>query len=218
MEAMAAATTRQRILRAARQMVKRGSDLPVDEVAARAGVSVQTIYAHFGSKRGLILASIDDMQREIGLYEELEAVFASPHGEVALRRMVGTTFTLWDRGWPFVALTLRARRVDREFGAQMAEIDTMRRTHLWVICRRLDAEGRLRTPGAPEPAADIAFALTTPTVYENLVRVRGWPSDHASATVAGIVVDAIVDPATAPATDPAPDWGSLGLGARTSLR
>ncbi len=215
---MAAATTRQRILRAARQMVKRGSDLPVDEVAARAGVSVQTIYAHFGSKRGLILASIDDMQREIGLYEELEAVFASLHGEAALRRMVGATFTLWDRGWPLVALTLRARRVDREFGAQMAEIDTMRRTHLWAICRRLDAEGRLRTPGAAEPAADIAFALTTPTVYEDLVHVRGWPSDHASATVARIVVDAIVDPATAPITEPAPDWGALGLGARTPSR
>ncbi len=215
---MVAATTRQRIIRAVRQMVKRGSDLPVDEVAVRAGVSVQTIYAHFGSKRGLILAAIDDMQREIGLYEELEAVFASPHGEAALRRMVDATFRLWDRGWPLVALTLRARRVDREFGAQMAEIDTMRRTHLWVICRRLDAEGRLRTPGAAEPAADIAFALSTPTIYEELVHVRGWPSDHASATVAGIVVDAIVDPATPAVTDPAPDWGSLGLGARTPLR
>jgi len=215
---MAAATTRQRIIRAARQMVKRGSDLPVDEVAARAGVSVQTIYAHFGSKRGLILATIDDMQRETGLYEELEAVFASPHGEAALRRMVSATFNLWDRGWALVAFTLRARRLDREFGGQMAEVDTMRRTHLWVICRRLDAEGRLRTPGAAERAADVAFALTTPTVYEELVHVRGWSAEHAGATVAGIVVDAIVDPATPAVTEPAPDWGSLGLGVQTPTR
>ena len=215
---MAAATTRQRIIRSARQMVKRGSDLPIDEVAARAGVSVQTIYAHFGSKRGLILATIDDMQRETGLYDELEAVFASPHGEAALRRMVSATFRLWDRGWALVAFTLRARRLDREIGAQMAEVDTMRRAHLWVICRRLDAERRLRTPGAAEPAADIAFALTTPTVYEDLVRARGWSANHAGATVADIVVDAIVDSTTIPVTEPAPDWGALGLGVPTPPR
>src|SRR5438034_4154047 len=100
-------TTRQRIIRTARQMVKRGSDLPVDEVARRAGVSVQTIYSNFGSKRGLVLAAIDDMQRELGLYDEFEAVFGSPHGEAALRRMLAATFRLWQRGWPLGACTLR---------------------------------------------------------------------------------------------------------------
>jgi AcrR family transcriptional regulator len=208
-------TTRQRIIRTTRQMVKRGSDLPIDEVASRAGVSVQTIYSNFGSKRGLVLAAIDDMQREIGLYDEFEAVFGSPHGEAALRRMLHATVRLWDRGWPLVAFTLRTRRIDKDLGAQLAEVDTMRRTHLWVICRRLDAEGRLRTPGAAEPAADVAFALSTPTVFEELVHVRGWPADHAADTIAGIVVEAIVNPATPAVTDPPPDWGALGLGMRT---
>jgi AcrR family transcriptional regulator len=208
-------TTRQRIIRATRQMVKRGSELPVDEVARRAGVSVQTIYSNFGSKRGLVLAAIDDMQQEVGLYDELEAVFASPHGEAALRRMLQATFRLWDRGWPLVAFTLRARRIDKELGAQLTEVDAMRRTHLWVICRRIDMEGRLRTPGAAEPAADVAFALSTPTVFEDLVHGRGWPADHAADTIADIVVAAIVDPTTQPMTDPPPDWGALGLGMGT---
>jgi AcrR family transcriptional regulator len=187
----------------------------MDEVARRAGVSVQTIYTNFGSKRGLVLAAIDDMQREIGLYDDFDAVFASRDGEAAMRRMLHATFRLWDRGWPLVAFTLRARRIDPELGAQLAEVDTMRRTHLWVICRRLDAEARLKTPGAAEPAADIAFALSTPTVFEELVHVRGWPADHAAATIADIVIEAIVDPATPSVTDPPPDWGALGLGART---
>jgi AcrR family transcriptional regulator len=215
---MAAATTRQRIIRATRQMARRGSELRVDDIALRAGVSVQTIYAHFGSKRGVVLAAIDDMQREIGFYQDLDSVFASPHGEAALRRMIDVTFSLWDRGWPLVAFTLRARRSDSELAAQISEVDTMRRSQLWIICRRIDAEGRLRTPGAAEPAADIAFALSTPTVYEELVQVRGWPPDHAAATVAGIVVDAIVDPMTQPVTVPPPDWSALGAGARASAR
>jgi len=147
--------------------------------------------------------------REIGLYDEFEAVFGSPHGEAALRRMLHATFKLWDRGWPLVAFTLRTRRIDKDLGAQLAEVDTMRRTHLWVICRRLDAEGRLRTPGAGAPAADLAFALSTPTVFEELVHLRGWPADQAADTIAGIVVAAIVDPATPSVTDPPPDWGRL---------
>jgi AcrR family transcriptional regulator len=211
-------TTRQRIIRATRQMVKRGSDLPVDEVARRAGVSVQTIYSNFGSKRGLVLAAIDDMQREIGLYEDFDAVFTSPHGEAALRRMLQATFRLWDRGWPLVAFTLRARRIDKDLEAQLAEVDSLRRTHLWVICRRLDAEGRLRTRGATEPAADVAFALSAPTVFEDLVRVRGWPADHAAARIAEVVIEALVNPLTPAVTDPPPDWGALGLGARTTPR
>jgi hypothetical protein len=142
-------------------------------------------------------------------------MFGSPHGEAALRRMLHATFRPWDRGWPLVAFTLRTRRIDKDLGAQLAEVDTMRRTHLWVICRRVDAEGRLRTPGAAEPAADVALALSTPTVFEELVHVRGWPPDHAADTIAGIVVEAIVDPARPAVTDPPPDWGALGLGMRT---
>jgi AcrR family transcriptional regulator len=214
MESVKPATTRQRIIRATRQMAKRGSDLPVDEVARRANVSVQTIYAHFGSKRGLILAAIDDMQREVGLYEAFEEVFGSPHGEAALRRMIGATFDLWDRGWPLVSFTLRSRRMDPELAAQLAEVDTMRRMHLWVICRRIDSEGRLRMPGASELAADLAFALSTPTVYEELVQVRGWQAAGAGERIADIIVHELIDGTTAPVTDPPPDWGALGLGAR----
>lgn len=199
-------------------MLKRGSDLPIDDLARHAGVSVQTIYTHFGSKRGLVLAAIDDMQQDIGFYADLESVFASPHGEAALRRMVAATFRLWDRGWPLVAFTLRARRLDKDIGAQLAEVDSMRRSHLWMICRRLDAEGRLRAPGATEPATDLAFALSTPTVFEELVRARGWPPEHAADTIADIIVDTIVDPATDAVIDPPPDWSALGAGARTPPR
>lgn len=195
-------------------MVEQGSDLPIDDLAQQAGVSVQTIYAHFGSKRGLVLATIDDLQREIGFYDDLESVFASPHGEAALRRMIGATFRLWERGWQLVAFTLRARRLDREIGAQLAEVDAMRRSHLWIICRRLDSEGRLRTPGATEPATDLAFALSTPTMFEELVQVRGWPPEHAASTIGDIIVATIVDPATNPVTEPPPDWSALGAGSR----
>ena len=213
---MPAEATRRRIVRAFRTLADRDADVPIDAVARRARVSVQTIYAHFGSKRGLLLAAIDEMQAEVGLYEGFEEVFASPHGEAALRRMLALTFQLWARGWSLVRFTLGARRRDPETEAQLLEVDAMRRTHLWMICRRLAGEGRLRAPLSAERAADLALALSTPTVYEELVERRGWRTEDASQVVVDLVVSAVIDPATKPVTEPPPNWGAFGLGAGPS--
>lgn len=158
------------------------------------------------------MAAIDDMQREAGLYAGFERVFSSPHGEAALRSMVQLTFDLWDRGWPLVRFALAAQRVDPEMDAQLREVDSMRRTHLWIICRRLDAEGRLRQGVSAERAADLAFTLSTPTVYEDLVRRRGWSAGEASQAIVERVVEAVIEPGTAPVLDPPPDWSAFGLG------
>jgi len=211
---MAATDTRTRIIRAVRRLAEKRTELPIDEIALRARVSVQTIYSHFGSKRGLLMAAIDDMQREVGLYEGFERVFSSPDGETALRRMVNLTFDLWERGWPLVRFSLAARRIDQEVDLQLTEVDSMRRTHLWIICHRLEAESRLLAGVSPERAADLAFTLSTPTVYEDLVLRRGWPAEQAASTQIELIVSAAVDPLTPPVTDPPPDWAAFGMGGR----
>jgi AcrR family transcriptional regulator len=55
------AATHRRLIEAAREeLVERGGMLEVDPVAARAGVSVGSIYRHFGSRAGLIGGVVDD--------------------------------------------------------------------------------------------------------------------------------------------------------------
>jgi len=55
------AATRRRLIVAARdELVERDGQLEVDPVAARAGVSVGSIYRHFGSRAGLVEAVVDD--------------------------------------------------------------------------------------------------------------------------------------------------------------
>ena len=59
-----AARTRQRIITATRRLTVAGGTPSVDAIAAGAKVSVQTVYSHFGSKRGLLFATIDEVQRD----------------------------------------------------------------------------------------------------------------------------------------------------------
>jgi AcrR family transcriptional regulator len=55
------AATQQRLIEAAREeLVERDGLLEVDSVAARAGVSVGSIYRHFSSRAGLVGAVVDD--------------------------------------------------------------------------------------------------------------------------------------------------------------
>ena len=194
--AEAAGETRARILAAARELLPAGSALRVGEIAARAGVSVQTLYTHFGSKSGLLMASVTDVEREAGLEAGFERVWSSPTAETALREMVAGTFRFWHRAWPYVEFTVRARRTDPVVREQVGRLDASRHAHLVSLCGQLQGGGRLRSDLSPERAADLAFALTTPTVYEELVVLRGWSLPNAMGEVAESVLGALLAPAT----------------------
>jgi AcrR family transcriptional regulator len=204
----AMAQTRARILSAALEMLPDAASVPVDSIAERAGVSVQTLYTHFGSKRGLLLAVIDTVQQDAGLYADIELVWQSPDGETALRRMIETTIGIWDRAWTIVEFAERARRADPEILRYLREVDGYRRSNLVSITERLDVEKRLRRGLDAQAAAEAAFALSVPSVYEELVKVRSWPLDRAAAFAADAVTAAIVDPLTGPVVDPPADWSS----------
>ena len=200
--------TRARIVAAARALLPASTTLSVDVIAAEAGVSVQTLYTHFGSKRGLLLAVIDGLQSDVGAYADFDAVWSSRDGETALRRMLGATIGLWDRGWQLIAVIERMRRTDEEIGRYLREVDGYRRSNLRSITDRLAAEGRLRQPLDAGAAADLAFALSLPAVYEELVVVRGWTPEFATAVAVESAVDAIIDPSTVTVVDPPADWSS----------
>jgi AcrR family transcriptional regulator len=63
--AAAAAATAERILDAAAEVFFSEGDLPLDEVAARAGVTVQTVIRRFGGREGLFAAGLEHESRRV---------------------------------------------------------------------------------------------------------------------------------------------------------
>jgi AcrR family transcriptional regulator len=183
--------------------------MSVDAIAAKAEVSVQTLYTHFGSKRGLLLAVIDSIQQDVGLYADFDAVWSSRDGGTALRRMLEATFRLWHGAWPFISFTEQMRRTDDEIGRYLEEVDGYRRSNLRSITDRLSFERRLRPGLDAERAAELAFALSLPSVYEELAVRRARAFEEAMGLLVDAAVDAIVDASTAPATDPPADWSTV---------
>ena len=63
--ASAAAATGERILAAAAEVFYAKADLPLDVVAARAGVTVQTVIRRFGGREGLFAAALERESRRV---------------------------------------------------------------------------------------------------------------------------------------------------------
>ena len=203
------AETRARILASARDLIPgAGTSLPVAAIARHAGVAVQTIYDQFGSKGGLLIAVVNDLQQSTGLFTEFRHVFAAPHGEEAMRRMIASTVGFWGRVWPYLEFLLRTRRIDPVVGAEMDFVDRLRHAHFWAIARRLEDEGRIRGGRSAEWAADQAFALTTPTVYEEVGPRRGGSVESAIETATMATLAVILEPGSDPSTEPPPDWAA----------
>ena len=205
------AATRMRILAATRALLPAADQFQVEEIARRAGVSVPTLYTHFGSKGGLLSALTAEISREAGLFAGFERVWLCADGESALRTMLGTTLNFWHEAWTFIQFALRVRRTDAELGQRFEGIDASRYGHLVVICRRLHDEQRLRAGLSPARAARLAFAMTTPYVYEALVIQGGMPPRPAVAMAVEAASGAVLRPGTNPALSTPADWSRYGL-------
>lgn len=211
LRAQKSAATRTTILAAARDLLPYSDNLNLDEIARRAHVSVPTLYSHFGSKGGLLSALVGQIEAESGLFAGFGRVWECPDGESALRTMLDATLRFWEQAWTFIEFALKVRRTDAELAARLDRIDKSRLGHLVVICKRLREEGRL-TPGtSPAQAARLAFALTTPYVFEALVLQGGLPAKAARRMVVEAAARAVIDGDAVPVETAAVDWAKLGL-------
>jgi AcrR family transcriptional regulator len=200
------AATRLRILQAAVAATSSGNGFGVREIAAAAGVTVQTVYAHFGSKGALIMAVAGEVSARRGLYEGFRRVWRQPDGTAALAEMIKTTLGFWNRAWAFISFSLTTRRTDAEYAAQIQRLDDSRLADLVRITGRLHQEGILRPGLTSKTAGALVFTLTAPNAYEELVATGRMPFRAAAKLLREAALNSVVDPEAKPKALPPPAW------------
>ena len=169
--------TRTGILQAARTLIERVpfADVTLGRVASEAGVSRQAVYLHFGSRTQLLLDLVAWIEEQ-GPMPGLAVSAASLDGPAetlldAIRAVADYNADVAD-----VGLALRAaRRSDPAAARAWDDRLTGRLTAILGAIRPVAEAGQLRAEWDPDTASDAIFALTSLTVYEDLVRERGWP-------------------------------------------
>ncbi len=176
-----AAVTRGRITDAARRLFRsRGyGATTLTDVAREAGVAVQTIYAVYRSKPGILRALRESVQQQ----PEAEALFDEAlregDGDRKLALFASSIRQRWECGADVVAIHRDAATADRAIRAEVDKVLTIRRSGLGRLVRSLDD---LSAADADvKRATAILDALTLPEVYLELVDVHGWTPDEYEA-------------------------------------
>lgn len=182
-----AAVTRRRISDAARLLFVRDGygATTLQAIADEAGVAVQTVYAVYRSKPGILRDLRDSIvfqpEAEEGYREALAAAESGDAG-AALDAFARSIRIRWDAGADVVLVGREAGSTDSRLRAEGNQPYERRRGGLRALVETLRPGLR---PGLETADAMAALdALTLPDVYLEVVRGLGWPSDAYEAWLA----------------------------------
>lgn len=175
----------------------------VQAIAERAGVSLQTLYAAWGSKRDLLRAHLEYVMtgsatavtdgRWVPQVRAEVGGDPDPDPVASLRALAAFFRSLAGRVGPVWRLYRDAAAVDPEIAADHAELERERRRTLEGALAGLD-DGCLR-PGLTRAAAvDTLLVLVGPATYQSLVEGRGYSLDQFQDWLAGTLVAALLRP------------------------
>ena len=175
------------MLRAARELFTRHGyqDTAVAEVAARAGVSVDTVYASVGRKPQLLLA-VHDM--ELGSSEQPipaeQRDYVRAMRETAGARAKITVYAeamgrLLPRTVPLADALRVAGATDPECRKVWEELDDRRSRNMRLFAADLRATGEVRDDLTDDEVADLVWSMNSPQYYLLITGHGRSPEEYA---------------------------------------
>jgi AcrR family transcriptional regulator len=173
-----AAATRQRIASAARKLFgERGyGATTLAAIAAEAGVAEPTVYAVFGSKKGLLLALRQQMHAEVELPKLTAEAKAAPDARRKLEGWARLLRRQMERSYDVIVAHREAARVDPAAAEEYRGVLDSRAGVMQELVRELGAD--LRSDLNHRTATDIVWAFSNEEIYRELVQERGWSPDR----------------------------------------
>jgi AcrR family transcriptional regulator len=192
-----ATETRRRIIEATRQLLgtEGYAGMTIEAVARQAEVSVQTVYAVFGSKTGILTDLLNQATFGADYEDTVRQTLDERDPETRLRGAARIARQIHDaqrsgfdllRGAGVVAPELARLEQERE------SIRYERQEQMIVSLRRAK---RLRSELSTRTARDILWTLTGSDVYRMLVSERGWGSQKYQDWLADTLVHSLLRPA-----------------------
>jgi len=206
-----AAETRDAVLTAARELfLTRGyGATTIDQIAARAGVSMPTVFSAVGNKQAVLAAvrdvalAGDDLPVAIAERAPFQAVLAEPDPYQAIMLMVGHLTDLWGR-YALIREVLRGAASSGE--PALRELwdlsEQQRLTAAQTFIAALARKGPLRGGLGHHTAAEITWVHISPGSYLDLVIHRGWTQTAYQHWLAATLTAALLPPQIVPSQDP----------------
>ncbi len=144
----------------------------IEAIAERAGVATSTVYAIFGSKRGILRAIRDTWHERTHIREVLSSSPMNANPDERIGQLAEATRKQWEMGAEVTAIYTGAAAADPRAAAELTQALTGQREGLHSFAKSL--EPHLQSDLDVEHAASILQALCLPEVFDELVRHSGW--------------------------------------------
>lgn len=195
-----ARATRRRIIECARVLfLEQGyAAATLDQIAARAGVAVQTVYFHFGNKRTVlkevmdVLAVGDDAPIPLLDRPWVQQVRDEPDARRALGIWLRNSRDIFGRVAPMLSIVRDAAGADPDMAEQWRTNSRERYIAHHTLTEILAAKKALRPGLTVQKAADITFTLLSPEVYLLLTAERGWSPAQWQRWLTGTIAQAVL--------------------------
>lgn len=197
-----AASTRSAVLAAARELfLERGyAKTTVADIASRAGVAVDTVYATVGRKPVLLrqlietaLSGTDEVVPAIQR-EYVKAVRAADTAEEKIRAYADALPALQQRLAPIFLVLHEAARTDADCSSLWAEISDRRARNMRRFAADLRGTGQLRTDLTNDDVADVIWSMNAIEYWNLLVGERGWTPERFGRWLADAWSRLLVEP------------------------
>jgi len=169
-------------------------------VAARAGVSVETVYKSIGNKPAVLKAVLDvaivgDDDAVPMLQRPLVAELRSePDPRKLFARYGHHVVDSWPRQVPLQLILRAAATVDPDAQRQWQAVQDERLTGMTAFAHDLAQRGFLRPDLDVAEARDILWSLTAPEQYEMLVLQRGWAIERVGRFITDAMIGTLLPP------------------------
>ncbi len=185
--------TRSRILDAAWELVtEQGGRFKLSEVAARASVSRQAVYLHFGDRAGLLVALVQHMDDTLDLGESLARVHAAPDGASLLEAAMRLNTTFWAKVFPVAQVLEAAQHEDEALGAAWRDRMRFRHATFRAMIEALAERGELDEDWSIDDAAATLYAVAHFDTWRELVIELDWSDDLYIASMSRLLRRALL--------------------------
>ncbi|MGN9839707.1 TetR/AcrR family transcriptional regulator [Nonomuraea sp. H19] len=197
-----ARSTRARITAAATDLFTTAgyTTTSITAIADKAGVSEQTVYYAFGTKRAILTTALDlaiaGDDEPIPTLERpwVHQALADPDPLGHIRRQVAGAGDIYLRAAPLLDVVRSAATTDPDLAEVWAANIQQRLTVQRVFAEALARKAPLRSGLTADAAADIALAILSPETYNLLAGNRGWEHARWQAWAADALIALLMTP------------------------
>ncbi len=181
--------TRNEILDKAWEVIAvKGAEVSMQDTAKAADVSRQSVYLHFKTRGGLLLALVQRVDERFLIREDFYAAMGERRPKQRLQKCLKVWFEFVIKIFPVAIDLTRLRKTDPDAATAWEGRMEVLRSWEQELIQSLHSDGALAKEWKVKDATDFLWAVTSVQIWELLAYDRSWGAGKTSKALSEMMV------------------------------